>query len=94
MGIAPHAPYSVSKKLFLQLDQLSKKYGCLLSTHLAETDEESQFIEKGEGPLVDLFKKTGKLFDGNWKAPATSPVRYLKSLGTLNEMVAVHCNFY
>ena len=92
LGIAPHAPYSVSEKLFLQLDQLSKKYGCLLSTHLAETDEESQFIEKGEGPLVDLLKDR-KAFDANWKAPATSPVRYLKSLGALNEMVAVHCNF-
>ena len=92
LGIAPHAPYSVSEKLFLQLDQLSKKYGCLLSTHLAETDEESQFIEKGEGPLVDLLKDR-KAFDGNWQAPATSPVRYLQSLGTLNEMVAVHCNF-
>ena len=92
LGIAPHAPYSVSEKLFHQLDQLSKKYGCLLSTHLAETDEESQFIEKGEGPLVDLLKDR-KAFDANWKAPATSPVRYLKSLGALNEMVAVHCNF-
>ena len=92
LGIAPHAPYSVSEKLFLQLDQLSKKYGCLLSTHLAETDEESQFIEKGEGPLVDLLKDR-KAFDANWEAPATSPARYLKSLGTLNEMVAVHCNF-
>ena len=92
LGIAPHAPYSVSEKLFLQLNQLSKKYGCLLSTHLAETDEESQFIEKGEGPLVDLLKER-KAFDGNWQAPGTSPVRYLKSLGTLNEMVAVHCNF-
>ncbi|MDG1928232.1 MAG: amidohydrolase family protein [Nitrospinaceae bacterium] len=92
LGIAPHAPYSVSKKLFHQLDQLSKKYGCLLSTHLAETDEESQFIEKGEGPLVDLLKDR-KAFDANWKAPATSPVRYLKSFGALNEMVAVHCNF-
>ena len=92
LGIAPHAPYSVSEKLFLQLNQLSKKHGCLLSTHLAETNEESQFIEKGEGPLVDLLKDR-KAFDANWKAPATSPVRYLKSLGALNEMVAVHCNF-
>ena len=87
LGIAPHAPYSVSEKLFHQLDQLSKKYGCLLSTHLAETDEESQFIEKGEGPLVDLLKDR-KAFDANWKAPATSPVRYLKSLGALNETVS------
>jgi len=92
LGIAPHAPYSVSEKLFLQLDRLSKDYGCLLSTHLAETDEETLFIEKGEGPLIDLLKDR-HVFDESWKAPAKSPVRFLKSLGTLNEMIAVHCNF-
>ncbi len=92
LGIAPHAPYSVSEKLFRQLDQLSKNYGCLLSTHLAETEEEIQFIEKGEGPLIDLLKDR-LAFDEGWQAPAKSPVRYLKSLITLNEMVAVHCNF-
>ena len=92
LGIAPHAPYSVSEKLFRQLDKLSKEYGCLLSTHLAETDEETLFTEKGEGPLADLLKDR-QAFDESWKAPAKSPVRFLKSLGTLNEMIAVHCNF-
>lgn len=92
LGIAPHAPYSVSEKLFLQLHKLSKKYGCLLSTHLAETDEELQFIEKGEGPLVDLLKDRNA-FDETWQAPSTSPARYLASLDTLHEMIAVHCNF-
>ena len=92
LGIAPHAPYSVSEKLFLQLDKLAKDYGCLLSTHLAETDEETLFIEKGEGPLVDLLKDRQAL-DENWQAPAKSPARFLKSLGILNDMVAVHCNY-
>lgn len=92
LGIAPHAPYSVSEKLFRQLSQLSKKYRCLLSTHLAETDEEIEFIEKGEGPLVNLLKDR-QAFEKSWQAPAQSPVRYLKSLMTLNEVVAVHCNF-
>ena len=92
LGIAPHAPYSVSHELFCQLNKLSKEYGCLLSTHLAETEEEALFAEKGEGPLVDLLKDL-QVFDDNWKAPAKSPVRFLKSLGILNEMIAVHCNF-
>jgi len=92
LGIAPHAPYSVSEKLFLKLDQLSKNYGCLLSTHLAETDEEIQFIENGEGPLVNLLNDRQAL-DAGWRAPAKSPVRYLKSLMELDAMVAVHCNF-
>jgi aminodeoxyfutalosine deaminase len=92
LGIAPHAPYSVSAKLWQLLDQLAKKYGCLLSTHLAETNEEVQFIEKGGGPLVGLLKDR-QAFDMNWQVPATTPARYLKSLDVLNGMVAVHCNF-
>ena len=92
LGIAPHAPYSVSAKLWQHLDQLAKKYECLLSTHLAETDEEVQFIEKGGGPLVDLLKDR-QAFDMNWRVPGTTPTRYLKSLDVLNGMVAVHCNF-
>ncbi|HIJ50352.1 MAG TPA: amidohydrolase family protein [Nitrospinae bacterium] len=92
LGIAPHAPYSVSAKLWQYLDQLAKKYECLLSTHLAETDEEVQFIEKGGGPLVDLLKER-QAFDMNWRVPGTTPTRYLKSLDVLSETVAVHCNF-
>ena len=92
LGIAPHAPYSVSAKLWQRLDQLANKYGCLLSTHLAETDEEVQFIEKGEGPLVDLLKGR-QAFDLSWRVPGMTPARYLKSMDVLNGMVAVHCNF-
>ena len=92
LGIAPHAPYSVSEKLFRQLDKLSKEYGCLISTHLAETEEETLFVEKGEGPLV-LLLKDRQVFDKSWKAPGKSPVRFLNSMGTLNKMIAVHCNF-
>jgi len=87
LGIAPHAPYSVSAKLWKRLDQLAKKYGCLLSTHLAETDEEVQFIGKGEGPLVGLLKDR-QAFDMSWRVPATTPARYLKSLDVLNGMIA------
>ncbi|MFT4578035.1 MAG: cytosine/adenosine deaminase-related metal-dependent hydrolase [Nitrospinales bacterium] len=92
LGIAPHAPYSVSPKLWQRLDQLAKKYGCLLSTHLAETDEEVQFIEKGGGPLVGLLKDR-QAFDMSWLVPGTTPARFLKSLDVLSGMVAVHCNF-
>jgi len=92
LGIAPHAPYSVSASLLRRLYELSKKYGCLLSTHLAETKEEVRFIEKGDGPLLSLLKNR-QVFDDNWKLPATSPVRYLESLGINDEMIAVHCNF-
>ena len=92
LGIAPHAPYSVSASLLVRLYKLSKKYGCLLSTHLAETKEETQFLEKGEGPLLGLLKNR-QVFDESWEPPAKTPARYLESLNINNEMVAVHCNF-
>jgi len=92
LGIAPHAPYSVSANLLRRLYDLSKKYGCLFSTHLAETKEEVRFIEKGEGPLLSLLKNR-QVFDDNWKLPATSPTRYLESLGVMDDLIAIHCNF-
>jgi cytosine/adenosine deaminase-related metal-dependent hydrolase len=92
LGIAPHAPYSVSANLWQRLDQLAKKYGCLMSTHLAETHEEVQFLEQGEGPLLGLLKDR-QAFDLSWQVPGMTPACFLKSLNVLNGLIAVHCNF-
>lgn len=92
LGIAPHAPYSVSAKLWGRLNELAREYDCPLSSHLAEVDEEVAFLDEGKGPLVDLLKDR-EVFDANWQVPAMTPVRYLNSLGVLNGLIAVHCNY-
>lgn len=91
LGIAPHAPYSVSPALFSELARLAKHYGCPMSCHVAEIPEEVEFLQSGAGPFADLLKDRGAM-DPHWKPPGMSAVRYLDQLGVLAGMQAVHLN--
>ena len=90
-GLAPHAPYSVSPKLFQKVKHLSEKYNCPISCHMAEFPEELQFLQDGSGDMKDFLVELGA-YDDCWVPPAKSPAQYLDSLGVLESLVAVHLN--
>jgi cytosine/adenosine deaminase-related metal-dependent hydrolase len=93
LGIAPHAPYSVSPELFRQLGALAERRGVPLSVHLSETRAELEFLRTGEGQLRELLEERGA-WDEGWSPPGVSPVRYLAELGLLERPgLAVHCNY-
>jgi aminodeoxyfutalosine deaminase len=92
LGLAPHAPYSVSPDLFRSLGKLAQQYDCPLSCHVAEIQEESGFLEKGDDSLEELLKERSA-WDPNWRPPGKSPVQYLDALGILHRLIAIHCNF-
>ena len=91
VSLAAHAPYSVAPSLFRQIrlraDQdLSQPY----SVHLAESDEEVQFVRSGRGPWRELLEELG-VWDPAWIAPGVSPVQYLADIGFLGpRTLAVH----
>ncbi len=89
LGLAPHAPYSVSPALFQGLKKLAAGHHCLSSCHLAEFPEEVRFLEEGGGELEELLKERGS-YDEDWAPPGKSPVRYLDDLGVLDSMIGVH----
>lgn len=91
LGLAPHAPYSVSPALFKELKKLASRYDCLSSCHLAEFPEEVRFLQKGGGELQEFLEERG-VYDEDWNPPGKSPVRYLDALGVLDSLVAVHLN--
>ena len=91
LGLAPHAPYSVSPALFQGLKKLASKTDSLSSCHLAEFPEEVGFLQEGGGELHALLKERGS-YDENWIPPGKSPVRYLEDLSVLDSMIAVHLN--
>jgi len=55
LGVSPHAPYSVSPRLYRELAALARRRGIQLTTHVAETREELQFLESGTGPFVPFL---------------------------------------
>ena len=91
LGLAPHAPYSVSPKLFSEMRRLADKFSCPLSSHVAEFPEELKFLQDGSGCVKDLLEERG-MYDNGWSPPDSSPAQYLDSMGVLDSLVAIHLN--
>jgi cytosine/adenosine deaminase-related metal-dependent hydrolase len=92
-GVSPHAPYSVSPKLYRRLAKLAQSEGKLLATHVAETRAEIEFLRTGAGEFRDFLFRIGVL-PTDWKPPRLSPVIYLDSLGVLGRScLLIHCNY-
>jgi len=58
-SLTPHAPYSVSEKLFRLIDAFAYENNSILSIHNQETASENELFEKQSGKLFDLFTKMG-----------------------------------
>jgi aminodeoxyfutalosine deaminase len=91
VSLAPHAPYSVSPQLFQGLRAAQARTPFLPSSvHLAESPEEVELLDSGEGPWRQLLERLGA-WDPNWTPPACSPVRYLEQMRVLDSrLLAVH----
>ena len=91
-ALAIHSPYSVSPALMKKIKGYNNKNGAVTSIHLAETQDELEFVRTGKGRIADLLDARV----GKWKfdAQECSPVKYVGSLGILdNRTLCVHCNF-
>ncbi len=90
LGIAPHAPYSVSPELFQALRCLANEYSCPVSCHVAEVPEETEFLLSGKGDFWELLKNRG-VEDSSWEPPQKTPAKYLNELGIF-PLLGVHLN--
>jgi cytosine/adenosine deaminase-related metal-dependent hydrolase len=81
LGVSPHAPYTASAALYRACVDL----GLPLVTHVAESEAEREWLERGTGPwapVADLLTPP----------PGVSGVRLLAREGLLSEsLTAVHC---
>jgi len=92
-AIAPHAPYSTCQELYQAALQLACRRGCLLSTHVAESQAERDFLRDGTGELAARLRALGRL-PRRWRPPGLSPVQLLAAWGVLRPgTLLVHCNY-
>lgn len=80
-AVVAHAPYSTSPELFREI--AARHVGpAPLAVHLAESNEEMEFLRTGQGPIRVMLEALG-VWTGTWTPPGSHPVRYLRDLGYL-----------
>ena len=91
----PHAPYSAGPALY----EAAARSGRPVSTHLAETQEESRFVAQGDGPWRDYLKSIGRWDDAFARhyGQGLSPVQwmrpYLERAAPDGGWLVAHCNY-
>lgn len=88
VGVSPHAPYTVSDRLFQAVGELAEGMRLPLAVHIAESAEEDAYVRDGAGPFAD-----GHRARGLHVAPrAETPVALLGRLGILaRRPLLIHC---
>ena len=62
-GLAPHAPYTASARLYARSEEIARRENVLLTTHLAESREEMQMFRDSTGPAFEFLKSIGRPMD-------------------------------
>lgn len=60
IGLQPHAPYSAGPELYELAARFNRDYDTPISTHLAETLDELEFVATSDGPFRGLLEDMGK----------------------------------
>ncbi len=89
-GLSPHAPYTASRALYQAAAHSARSHGWLLTTHVAESDEEDAMFRLGTGPMYDYLLRLGRNMSDCTHA---GMVRALAEAGALGpNCLAVHAN--
>jgi len=93
LSAAGHALHTTAPELLVGLKELTDKYCFPFSLHLAESEEEFEFLTKGAGGWADLLTERDIDYS-NWQCNSRSPVSYADYLGIINKnTLAVHLLF-
>lgn len=88
VGISPHAPYTVSARLFQLATEYAARQSLDLCIHAAESQTEQELMTAGTGEFAEGLRRRGI----DWQAPGVSTVKYLERLGVLEAApLLVHC---
>ncbi|PYJ40486.1 MAG: hypothetical protein DME86_12005 [Verrucomicrobia bacterium] len=63
IGLAPHAPFTVSAELYRTCEKIVARDGYLFTTHIAESREEMEMFCEQSGPLFEFLKSLGRPMD-------------------------------
>ena len=89
-GLAPHAPFTASRNLYLECGVVAQTRDLLLTTHLAESKDEMAMFRDAKGPLYDFLAQIGRdMSDCGGTTPLT---RFLQVADTKQPWLLAHLN--
>ena len=89
-GLAPHAPFTASRRLYSEVAELVRDRHLCATTHLAESREEMEMFCHARGSLFEFMRSIGRLMDDCGKM---TPLALLLSGGVLDERwIVAHLN--
>jgi cytosine/adenosine deaminase-related metal-dependent hydrolase len=59
-GLAPHAPFTASPRLYARCEEIARRENVPLTTHLAESREEMEMFRDARGAAFDFLKEIGR----------------------------------
>lgn len=71
IGISPHAPYTVSEPLLAAVCEAALRRGSPVAMHLAESPEESEFVERGRGSFAEALLARGVAVQARGRSPVS-----------------------
>ncbi len=88
VGVSPHAPYSVSQRLFGLVTEYASAEGLPVCIHAAESEAEETYTRLGRGPFADRLRERGI----DVLAAGETPIAWLADTGILGtDPLLVHC---
>ncbi|MBC7105166.1 MAG: amidohydrolase family protein [Firmicutes bacterium] len=67
-GLSPHAPYTVSPRLYREVVRFARRRGLRVATHLAESRAEKEFLRSGRGALALAYRAARFLSGRPWRS--------------------------
>ncbi|HEX5245033.1 MAG TPA: amidohydrolase family protein, partial [Tepidisphaeraceae bacterium] len=93
IGITPHAPYSIESHGYQRCLAIARSMDLPLTTHLAETPDETPFLSDHSGPFRELWERIGG-WDSQVDRFRGGPIRYAAELGLLDyPTLLAHVNY-
>jgi 5-methylthioadenosine/S-adenosylhomocysteine deaminase len=87
VGVSPHAPYTVSAKLYEAVNWYAQQDSVRMATHIGESEDEGMFVRWGAGVFAERWAERGISFTPG----GCSPLAYLDSFDLLRpETLLIH----
>jgi 5-methylthioadenosine/S-adenosylhomocysteine deaminase len=88
LGVSPHAPYTVSDRLYAAAAKFASSRNLPMAMHIAESEAEFEFVANGRGEFADRWERRGIAVTPR----ARSPVELLERHGVLDRgPLLIHC---